>query len=162
MADQLDDPLTESGAVRRDIAELRTRLLQLFAEVANYRRTAEENRAKVADDMRLRLLRHLVPVLDGLESELKSPPGDPERLKLGVLSLRDELLALLESEGVVAFEPLGQPFDPELHQALSYDVVPDFPAGMVSSVVRRGYRLGHKLLRPALVAVSKGVEVEVG
>ena len=69
---------------------------------------------------------------------------------------RRELMALLESHGIVTEDPLGTAFDPESHQALSHEPVPGFAAGTVVEVFRKGYRFKDRLLRPALVKVASG------
>jgi molecular chaperone GrpE len=142
-------------ALRRDVDELQDRLLRMRADFENYRKREARDRELAALETRARLLRALIPILDDLERALQSDAGE-DALRSGVELVRRELLALFEREGVVAFDPTGQPFDPRLHQAVSHEPVARVTAGTVAEVLRNGYLLGARLLRPALVRVSSG------
>jgi molecular chaperone GrpE len=96
-----------------------------------------------------------VPTLDNLDRALEAT-GSEGALREGVQMIRRELLATLESRGVAIEDPLGQPFDPQAHQALAHEPVDDAAEGTVVAVLRKGYRLRDRLLRPALVKVAKG------
>jgi molecular chaperone GrpE len=92
-------------------------------------------------------------VLDNLDRALGAEGSDAS-LREGVELTRRELLAILESQGVKLEDPMGQPFDPERHQALAHEPVPGVPEGTVVEVYRKGYSYRDRLLRPALVKVA--------
>jgi molecular chaperone GrpE len=145
----------EIEALRRERDELREQLLRKRAEFENYRKRVERDREHAGADAAAAILKGLVPTLDNLDRALESAQrNDP--LWEGMDLTRRELLGFLESQGVEAHEPLGQPFDPEVHQALSHEPSAGFADGTVVEVFRKGYSYKGRLLRPALVKVAKG------
>ncbi len=148
-------------ALRKERNELRDQLLRKRADFENFRKRVERDREQAAQEARAALLRELIPTLDNLERALAAG-GDDVSLRTGVeLTLR-ELTTLLERHGVTAHDPTGQHFDPEVHQALLHESAPGYDEGTVVAVFRKGYSLGERLLRPALVKVAKGREPERG
>jgi molecular chaperone GrpE len=154
-------PLTREQVedLRRENQELRDQLLRRRAEFDNYRKRVERDRQEMNTEAVARLLRDLVPSLDNLERALEAG-ADEKSLREGVQLIRRDLMSLLEAQGVKVEDPVGQPFDPLRHQALSYDPAPGFSDGTVVSVLRKGYSFRDRLLRPALVVVAKGPEAE--
>ena len=145
----------EIEALRRERDELREQVLRKRAEFENYRKRVERDRQQAGTDAAAAVLKGLVPTLDNLERALESAErNDP--LWEGMDLTRRELLAFLDAQGVVVLDPVGQPFDPEVHQALSHEPVPGFADGTVVEVFRKGYSYKGRLLRPALVKVAKG------
>ena len=145
----------ETEALRRERDELREQVLRKRAEFENYRKRVERDRQQAGTDAAAATLKGLVPTLDNLDRALESGQrNDP--LWEGMDLTRRELLAFLESQGVEVEDPVGQPFDPERHQALSHEPSAGFADGTVVEVFRKGYTYKGRLLRPALVKVSKG------
>jgi molecular chaperone GrpE len=144
-------------ALRRENGELRDQLLRRRADFENYRKRVERDRQAAALDAQAALLRELVPTLDNLERALQA--ADPgSALREGVELIQRGLHAVLEAQGVTPLDPDGERFDPEIHQALSFEAVPGVAEGTVVEVFRKGYRFKDRLLRPALVKVAKGAE----
>jgi molecular chaperone GrpE len=153
-----------STALEREHAEIKDRLLRTLAEMENLRKRTEREIA----DSRLysvaAFARDLLVVADNMRRALDVvTPDMRDNAQSGVKAFVDgvelterELLKTLERHGVRQFSPQGEKFDPNLHQAM-YEV-PDasVPAGSVVQVVQPGYMIGERVLRPALVAVSKG------
>jgi molecular chaperone GrpE len=153
-----------STALEREHAETKDRLLRALAEMENLRKRTDREIADsrlysltsfardllvVADNMRR--------ALDAVAPELRSSAeGGVKALIEGVELTERELLKALEKNGVRQFTPQGEKFDPNVHQAMFE--IPDatVPAGSVVQVVQPGYMLGDRVLRPALVGVSKG------
>jgi len=145
----------EIEALRRERDELREQLLRRRAEFENYRKRVERDRQQSGQDAAAEILKGLVPTLDNLDRALESAAKD-DPLREGVELTRRDVLAFLESQGVEVQDPMGQPFDPERHQALSHEPVAGFADGTVVEVFRKGYSYKGRLLRPALVKVAKG------
>jgi molecular chaperone GrpE len=145
----------ETEALRRERDELREQLLRKRAEFENYRKRVERDRQQAGTDAAADVLKGLVPTLDNLDRALESASKD-DPLREGVELTRRELLAFLESQGVEVHDPVGQPFDPEIHQALSHEPVTGFADGTIVEAFRKGYSYKGRLLRPALVKVAKG------
>jgi molecular chaperone GrpE len=153
-----------STALEREHAEMKDRLLRALAEMENLRRRTER---EVADSRLYSVTsfaRDLLVVADNMRRALEavtpelraSTQSAAKALVDGVELTERELLKALEKNGVRQFTPLGEKFDPNLHQAMFE--VPDatVPAGSVVQVVQPGYMIGDRILRPALVGVSKG------
>jgi molecular chaperone GrpE len=153
-------PLTaqqELDRLRGERDELRDQLLRRRADFENYKKRVERDRQQAGLEAAADVLQALVPTLDNLDRALGAQ-GPDSSLREGVELVRRDLLALVEGRGVTAQDPLGQPFDPTLHQALSYEPAPGFQDGTVVEVFRKGYFLGGRLLRPALVKVARAPE----
>jgi molecular chaperone GrpE len=145
----------EIEALRRERDELREQVLRKRAEFENYRKRVERDRQQAGADAVAAIFKGLVPTLDNLDRALESA-GKDDPLREGVELTRRELLGFLESQGVEVHDPVGQPFDPELHQALSHEPSAGFAEGTIVEVFRKGYSYKGRLLRPALVKVAKG------
>jgi molecular chaperone GrpE len=145
----------EAAALQRENRELRDQLLRRRAEFDNYRKRVERERKQAGLDAVADLLEALVPTLDNLDRAVKAE-GTEQSLREGLELIHRELLAMLESRGVVADDPAGKRFDPNRHQALAHETAPDAPEGTVVEVFGKGYAIGDRLLRPAIVKVAKG------
>jgi molecular chaperone GrpE len=155
---------TPSTALEREHADMRDRLLRTLAEMENLRKRTEREVA----DSRLygvtSFARDMLGVADNMRRALDALPAEArahadaglKALVEGVELTERELIKALEKNGVHQFNPQGEKFDPNFHQAM-YEV-PDasVPAGSIVQVVQPGYKIGERVLRPALVGVSKG------
>jgi len=127
------------------------------AEFANYRkrveREQEEARSRIAGETLVRVL----AIMDDLDRALRDRPAEPEAAAWaeGIELIYRKFQALLEAEGVQLIQAEGQAFDPSLHEALSHEESEAHAEGQVIEVVQRGYRIGDRVLRPALVRVAK-------
>jgi molecular chaperone GrpE len=131
------------------------------AEFCNYKKRQEAERAQMMALANAALLRKLLPVVDDFERALKTLPANLSQLTWceGVLLIRHKLDAVLESEGVKPIKSDGQAFDPRYHEAVTYEEAPGFAEGQIIGEVQRGYTLGERVLRPALVRVAKAPAV---
>jgi molecular chaperone GrpE len=152
------DPSTSTPeqleSLRRERDELKEQLLRRRAEFDNFRKRVEREREQAGEEAVAQALKALIPALDNLDRALEAG-GSAESLREGVELTRRELLSILEAQGVKLDDPLGQPFDPERHQALAHEPVPGFKEGTVVEVYGKGYSYRDRLLRPALVKVAK-------
>lgn len=146
-----------------EVAEYKDKALRAVAEMENYRRRADKEREDVAKYAITNFAREMLPVADNLRRALDSQPNVESevvtQLKAfvsGVELTERELLAAFERFGIKQVSPLGQPFDHNFHQAMFELEDLTQPAGTVVQVMQPGYVLKDRLLRPALVAVSKG------
>jgi molecular chaperone GrpE len=151
-------------ALSRESAENKDKLLRTLAEMENLRRRTDREVA----DARLygisNFARDILAVADNMDRALAALDAElREKADAGLKALLDgvelterELLKVLEKHGVKEFEPLGEKFDPNLHQAMFELPDPSRPAGTVAQVIQPGYMIGERVLRPALVAVAKG------
>ncbi len=143
-------------ALREDQDKLENALRRAQADLVNYRNRMETERADLLKYGNQRLLVRLLPILDELSLALDQPSdGTAQESWLeGFRLINRKLLALLELEGVEPIEALGKIFDPAEHEALAQQQVADKEDGEVLMVVRNGYRLNDRVLRPAQVIVA--------
>ena len=146
-----DDPLARVARERDEYLALAQRTQ---ADFENYRKRAAKEAAAAGDRAKGNLVRELLPVVDNLERALASAEESEQHLAEGVRLVHSELVALLERNGVKSFDPAGQVFDPEVHEALSTRPADGADAGTVLDVVEKGYKLNGTVLRPARVVVS--------
>jgi molecular chaperone GrpE len=145
-------------------AEYKDKLLRVLAEMENLRRRTEREIADIRAYGISAFARDIVGVADNmargisaLNAELQEKADAGLRALLeGVELTERELAKVLEKHGVKKFDPLGEKFDPNLHQAMFEIADASVPAGTVAQVVQPGYMIGERVLRPAMVAVSKG------
>jgi molecular chaperone GrpE len=144
------------AALRKEKDTLQDRLLRTAAEFDNYRKRVDRERRELSDFVAADMLTELLPILDNLERALQAPAGgDADAYRQGVEMIQRQMLDLLRKRGVKPIEAVGADFDPNYHQAVSHDISPDHREGEVIEELRRGYMLGERLLRPAMVKVAK-------
>jgi molecular chaperone GrpE len=135
------------------------RLLRVSADFENYKKRAAREKHEAARHANEALLEKLIPVLDNLDMALASAQGTPGRaaqsLQTGIDMVQQQLRNALKETGLEEVNALGQPFDPNLHEAVSQQETEDAPEGQVVQQLRKGYRLRERLLRPASVIVAK-------
>ena len=160
-----DDPEPGSAeALAKELAEARDKTLRTLAEMENLR---QRTRREVADSKVYGITgfaRDVLDIADNLQRALDALPAetresaDPmmKTFVEGVELTERSLLNTLEKNGVKKFDPSGEKFDPNFQQAMYEVPDPSIPAGTVVQVVQAGYTIGERVLRPALVAVSKG------
>jgi len=143
-------------ALQRERDELHDRLLRKTAEFDNFRKRTERERREFAEWAAAELLGEVVGVLDDFERALGvAAPPEAASYREGVELIHRQLSEVLRKRGLQPLDTLGADFDPTIHQAVAYDESPGARDGEVVAELRRGYRLGDRLLRPALVRVAK-------
>ncbi len=154
-----DQPQGEPDALAaacRERDEYRDLLLRKTAEFDNYRKRIERERRERAAAEIADLIEALLPVLDDFERALAADALDnPDAYRAGIELIYRQLADLLARRGVTAIEAVGADFDPHLHQAVLTEADPAHRDGEVIEELRRGYKLGDRLLRPAMVKVAK-------
>jgi molecular chaperone GrpE len=145
----------DTGSPHEQPTAERDRYLRLLADFDNYRRRVEREHESAAQSGREQMIRSLLNVVDDFERALPYVDAEPSPLAEGVNSIYRKLLGVLENEGVTAFNSVGEVFNPALHEAVGSTATSDYPAGVVTQELRRGYRQGEKVLRPAHVLVSR-------
>jgi len=127
------------------------------AEFANYRKRQEREQEEFIKQANANLISKLLPVLDDFDLAFEHLPEDVAKSSWveGFALIHRKLQNILEQEGVTPIEAVGQPFDPTLHEAVSHEESDEVESGHIIAEVRKGYRMGDKVLRPALVRVAK-------
>jgi molecular chaperone GrpE len=147
-----------AGELQRQRDEYYDRLLRKTAEFDNYRKRIERERQQVTEAAAADLIAELLPLVDDLERALKSDAGEQsvDAYRRGVELIHKQLLELLRKRGVRPIDTVGADFDPHYHQAVAHEHVEGRRDGEVTEEFGRGYMLGDRLLRPAMVKVAKG------
>jgi molecular chaperone GrpE len=151
MEEERDDP---EASLERERDEYLALAQRAQADFENYRKRAAKEAAAAGDRAKGGLVRELLPVVDNLERALESAEESEQHLAEGVRLVHAELVAVLQRNGIEPFDPTGEPFDPEVHEALSTQPADGADAGMVVGVMEKGYKLNGTVLRPARVVVT--------
>jgi molecular chaperone GrpE len=146
-------PLAEFEAVSAERDQYLDSLRRLKAEFDNSRKRQERERARILESASEKLVQELLPVLDNLDRALESE-GD---IREGVRATRDQLADVLANEGLLPVASDGQPFDPNVHEAVMGQPSEDHEEGTVLQTFQRGYLLNGRAIRPAKVVVAKQV-----
>ena len=148
-------PKTDAEQQRDQYYDL---LLRKTAEFDNFRKRTERERQTLGEAAAADLLLELLPLVDDLERALQAEAGSQgtDAYRRGVELIHRQLLDILRKRGVRPIETSGAVFDPYYHQAVSHEAVKGKREGEVIEEFRRGYMLGDRLLRPAMVKVAKG------
>jgi len=161
---QMESPEAELERVRQELEAARAQAAEYLggwqrthAEFANYRKRQE---AEFMERVRLNnavLIARILPVLDDLERAVQTLPPGLQSLTWveGVFLIKRKLEVILEAEGLKPIETAGKFFDPLYHEAVTYEDVPGYEDGQIIGEVQRGYMLGDRVIRPALVRVAR-------
>ena len=172
MADERSDPAQDSpeetnpgattavesedvAALKKERDEFYDRLLRKTAEFDNYRKRVDRERRDLAEYTAADVLTEVLPIIDNLERALAAA-AEADPLRKGVELIHKQMLDLMRKRGVKAIEALGADFDPNFHQAVIHEPTSEHREGEVIAELQRGYLLGDRLLRPAMVKVAKG------
>ena len=163
-AEGAPDPLAalkqELEAAQAKAAENLEGWQRAAADLANYRKRVERERAEARQATAGAVVARLLPVIDDLDRAMKDAPNAQDAPELmqwldGIGLIHRKLHAIVENEGVSRIEADGVMFDPNWHEAVTHDESENHKEGQVIEVIRQGYRLGDRVLRPALVRVAK-------
>ena len=146
-------PPDELEQLRAEKAELEDRNLRLMAEFGNFRNRTAKEKESIYGDAVAATLRGLLPVLDNLQRALESPCTD-EEYKKGVELIYKGLWDVLAGQGVEEIAEAGVPFDPNLHNAVMHVEDDSLGKNTVAQVLQKGYRIGSKILRYAMVQAA--------
>jgi molecular chaperone GrpE len=156
--ESLQSRLEEAGAQAREF-EARSRenldgWQRSVAEFQNYKKRIDRDRESDKAIMKGDLIKRFLPALDDLERALQNRPAD-DAWASGIELVRRKLQSILEAEGLQRMEAEGAEFDPNFHEAISYEPADGVQSGRVIAVVQNGYMLGDHVVRPAMVRVAK-------
>lgn len=147
----------ERSTLKRERDEYRDLSLRKTAELDNYRKRIDRERATVAQTAASDLITELLPLIDDLERALaiEVDADGTAAYRAGVELIHKQLLDLLTKRGVSPIDSAGQMFDPNFHQAVAHEASDDHSEGQIIEELRRGYVMGGRLLRPSMVRVAK-------
>jgi molecular chaperone GrpE len=151
----------EGGDAARMAAErdaFRDQMLRTRADFDNYRKRVERDRATMIARASEDALRDILPVIDDLERALAADAGDNRAaFHQGVQMIYQQMLDVLARRGLEPIEAIGRDFDPNIHEAVAYEPAPGRREGEIIGELRKGYRIGERLVRPSMVRVAQEV-----
>ncbi len=151
-----DAATPDNAALKRERDDYFDRFMRKAAEFDNYRKRVERERREQADQAVVEFLRELLAVVDDFDIALTVDSGEAAAsYRKGVELIHAKLHDLLRKYRVRPIEALGADFDPKVHQAVIHEESPDHREGEVIGELRKGYMMGDRLLRPAMVKVAK-------
>jgi molecular chaperone GrpE len=154
----------ELAARQRELAEARAQAEEYLdgwqrarAELANYKKRVDQDQENARQMANVNLLSKLLPVLDDFERAFQTVPPElaEETWVEGMNMVRRKLQQVIEQDGVTPIETEGQTFDPTYHEAVTYEEMEGYEEGQIIAEVQKGYKIGERVLRPALVRVAK-------
>lgn len=156
---EVQDPELESLQKRLEEAEAKAAenldgWQRAVAEFQNYKKRIDRDRQSDKAIMKGDLIKRVLPVLDDLQRALQNRPAE-DAWANGIDLIQRKLQAILEAEGIKRIEAEGTMFDPNFHEAISYEPADGFESGRVIAVTQDGYMLGDYVLRPAMVRVAR-------
>lgn len=155
-ADPVAELKAKLDAAEKEAKDNKDRWLRAAADLENTRKRTKREIDDAKFDAKNKVLKEMLPVVDNLERAIEHAGGGSEKNAIveGVQLVLRQFSTAFERLEVTPVEAMGQPFDPNLHEAISQQES-DQPPGTVVQVLQRGYRAGDRLLRPALVVVAK-------
>lgn len=160
-----EEAVDEEAALRQELEASRAQEAEYLdgwqrarAELANARKRFQREREQAYANAKADLLIRLLPVADDFERAFESCPDDPKTATWvdGVRLVQRKFLGFLDQEGVAPIEAASHEFDPNLHQAVTHEPSAEVPDGHVIAEMQKGYKVGDRVLRPAVVRVSSG------
>lgn len=135
------------------LADEKDKYLRLFAEYDNYRKRTSKEKTEIYNDAVSKTVAEILPAIDNFERALEAETSD-DSYKNGIQMIFNQLQDILKKVGVTEIEALNQPFNPNIHVAIKQLDDEDFGESTVCQVFQKGYRLGDRIVRPAMVAVA--------
>lgn len=154
-----EQPIEEALAqAERDAADAREAMLRMHADMENLRKRLHREQEKSRQFALERIMNDLLPVLDSFEHGLRAAEENPtvESLREGKALIKRMLEKVVADHGLGVVDPVGEPFDPEFHEAMTMQPSDEVAEGTVLEVLQKGYQLNGRLIRPARVVVSSG------
>jgi molecular chaperone GrpE len=156
---QLEDAIAQKKESEKKAADYLDKLQRLQADMENIRKITKRQVETVTSQASERLVVKLLPSLDALRQAVKiassSEPLPQDEIAVGLRMLQEQLIQVLETEGLQEIPAEGKPLDPEVHEVVSYVETDAKPENTVLEEIRKGYTLNGKVIRPSLVVVSK-------
>lgn len=156
-ADEAAEEVLDPEKLTADLAELNQRFLRTAADFENYKRRTAQEKDDLLKYSNARLMGELLPVLDNFQLALRTPGESQEAQNVikGVEMIYRQMVQALEQAGMTKIEAVGQPFNPNLHEAIMQVEDDTVPEDTVVEELRAGYMLKERVIRPSMVKVSK-------
>lgn len=155
LADETTRLQAENAHLREELRREQENAIRNLADFANYHRRTKRERTQAVQAGKRELILELLSIVDDFERALAFVQREPQAISEGMQAIYRRLIHLLAAQGVTAFESLEKQFDPTQHEAIGVVACNGKEAGVIVEELRRGYRWGDEVLRPAQVCVAK-------
>ncbi|KDN57268.1 protein GrpE [Exiguobacterium sp. AB2] len=154
---QIVEETSEGTDYEKEIEALRASELRIRADFDNFRRRTNEENAKRIKFASQSVIEKLIPLIDNFERALQveATSDDAKQIQAGVDMIHRQLLDVLNGEQVEAIDAVGQPFDPNFHQAVMQEPSDEFDSGVVTMELQKGYTMHGRVIRPSMVKVAE-------
>ena len=152
-ASEYNDTASQFSDLEDALAEANDKYVRLYAEYDNYRKRTAKEKTETYQNASAQCIEKLLPVLDSFERSLEAECAD-ENFKNGMSMIYNQLKNFMTQMNVTEVEALGAEFDPNIHNAIQQQDGTDYASNHVCAVFQKGYMIGDKLVRPAMVAVA--------
>lgn len=150
----LEDAQAENEKIKAELAQLTDIRLRLAAEYDNFRKRSQREKDAIYTDATASGVAALLPIIDNVERALAAENASAEDMRKGVEMINTQAVQVLDKLGVSAFGEVGETFDPNIHHCVGTLSAEGVESGSISAVLQRGYKLGDKIIRPAMVQVA--------
>ncbi len=144
---------SEAEKLKEELKTQKENYLRLAAEYDNYRKRTQTEKLSIYADATAKAVEELLPMADSVTAALESTPEDDAQRK-GIELIGNQLAKCLEKLGVSSFGEVGEAFDPMFHNAVARTENPDLPQNAIAMVFQKGFKIGDKVIRPAMVQVA--------
>jgi len=143
------DPLAE------ELAQAKENYLRLAAEYENFRKRTQREKEAISADVKANTVEKLLPILDNIDLALTFDGADENDIRKGVEMIKQQALNIFDGLGIVPFCEPGDTFDPNVHNCIGMVASEEFESGQITLVIQKGYKLGEKVVRPAMVQIAE-------
>ena len=150
---EYNDTASQYAELEEELQEAKEKHLRLFAEYDNYRKRTAKEKTETYQNASVKCIEQLLPVIDSFERSVEAECSD-ENFKNGMVMIFGQMKAFQEKMNVTVIDALGAEFDPNFHNAIQQLESTEYDSNHVCAVYQKGYMLGDKLIRPAMVAVA--------
>lgn len=151
-----EEPETEEvDPLAAELAQAKENYLRLAAEYENFRKRTQREKEAITADVKASTVSKLLPILDNIDLALTFDSADENTMRKGVEMIKQQALGIFDNLGIIPFCEPGDTFDPNIHNCIGMTPSEEFESGQVTLVVQKGYKLGDKVVRPAMVQIAE-------
>lgn len=150
-----EEPEEEIDPLVQELAQSKENYLRLAAEYENYRKRTQREKEAITADVKASTVEKLLPILDNIDLALTYDGADENSIRRGVEMIKQQAITIFEALGIIPFCEPGDTFDPNIHNCIGMVASEEYESGQITLVIQKGYKLGDKVVRPAMVQIAE-------